>query len=249
MPELKEADGTRLAREALQSVTHDIKTIITPFKPCIGEVMENAGADAYLRSRVARIERGLKDLENLLKDIDAFARPIEIDTQMESITEIVAEAIETAQKNLLAKGRDSAAVKVEVKSSNPVRIPISRYHIHMALTNLIKNAIESHAEDRTKFRDGTVTITIRKDAQGAHIQIADSGGGLSPKELAKLQDFVPGHSAKSGTGGTGYNPVIAAYVQGLRDRGKPYKCAIVAAMRKLLIHIQSLMKKVQLSPC
>jgi transposase len=45
------------------------------------------------------------------------------------------------------------------------------------------------------------------------------------------------------------NPVIAAYVQGLRDRGKPYKCAIVAAMRKLLIHIQSLLKKAQLSPC
>ena len=45
------------------------------------------------------------------------------------------------------------------------------------------------------------------------------------------------------------NPVIAAYVQGLRDRGKPYKCAIVAAMRKLLIHIQSLMKKAKLSPC
>ena len=45
------------------------------------------------------------------------------------------------------------------------------------------------------------------------------------------------------------NPVIAPYVKGLRDRGKPYKCAIVAAMRKLLIHIQSLTKKSQLSPC
>jgi len=45
------------------------------------------------------------------------------------------------------------------------------------------------------------------------------------------------------------NPVIAAYVKGLRDRGKPYKCAIVAAMRKLLIHIQSLIKNAKLSPC
>lgn len=45
------------------------------------------------------------------------------------------------------------------------------------------------------------------------------------------------------------NPVIAPYVKGLRDRGKPYKCAIVAAMRKLLIHIQSLLKHAQLSPC
>lgn len=45
------------------------------------------------------------------------------------------------------------------------------------------------------------------------------------------------------------NPVIAPYVKGLRDRGKPYKCAIVAAMRKLLIHIQSLLKKAHFSPC
>jgi transposase len=48
---------------------------------------------------------------------------------------------------------------------------------------------------------------------------------------------------------TSCNPVIAAYVQGLRDRGKPYKCAIVAAMRKLLIHLQCLIKKSQLAPC
>lgn len=39
-----------------------------------------------------------------------------------------------------------------------------------------------------------------------------------------------------------HNPVIKSYVQGLRQRGKPYKMAIVAAMRKLLIHIQSLLK-------
>jgi len=39
-----------------------------------------------------------------------------------------------------------------------------------------------------------------------------------------------------------YNPVIRDYVARLRERGKPYKCAIVAAMRKLLIHLQSLLK-------
>ena len=38
------------------------------------------------------------------------------------------------------------------------------------------------------------------------------------------------------------NPHIKKYVEGLRARGKPYKCAIVAAMRKLLILAQSLLK-------
>jgi transposase len=45
------------------------------------------------------------------------------------------------------------------------------------------------------------------------------------------------------------NPVINPYVQRLIARGKPYKSAITAAMRKLLIHIHSLLKKHQLSPC
>lgn len=43
-----------------------------------------------------------------------------------------------------------------------------------------------------------------------------------------------------------HNPHIKEYVDGLRDRGKPYKCAMVAAMRKILIHLQSLLKKQEL---
>ena len=43
-----------------------------------------------------------------------------------------------------------------------------------------------------------------------------------------------------------HNAVISAYVRGLRERGKAYKCALVAAMRKLLIHLQSLLKKAKL---
>lgn len=44
-----------------------------------------------------------------------------------------------------------------------------------------------------------------------------------------------------------YNHVIKPYVEGLRERGKPYKCAIVAAMRKLLLHIRSILKKLEKS--
>ena len=39
-----------------------------------------------------------------------------------------------------------------------------------------------------------------------------------------------------------HNEHIKKYVDALRARGKPYKCAIVAAMRKLLIHLQVLLK-------
>ena len=42
-----------------------------------------------------------------------------------------------------------------------------------------------------------------------------------------------------------HNPHIKAYVDRLQfEKGKPYKCAIVAAMRKLLIHTQVRLKKI-----
>lgn len=40
--------------------------------------------------------------------------------------------------------------------------------------------------------------------------------------------------------------VIKEYVPRLIAKGKPYKSALVAAMRKLLIHLQSLLKKQKL---
>jgi transposase len=39
-----------------------------------------------------------------------------------------------------------------------------------------------------------------------------------------------------------HNDIIREYVGSLIKRGKPFKCAIVAAMRKLLICMQSLAK-------
>jgi len=43
-----------------------------------------------------------------------------------------------------------------------------------------------------------------------------------------------------------FNDVIKEYVARLVAKGKPYKSTLVAAMRKLLIHLQSLLKKQKL---
>ena len=75
----------------------------------------------------------------------------------------------------------------------------------------------------------------------------DSGKTVKPrsiqggrKKLRKVLYMATQSAARS-------NPVIKPYVQGLRDRGKPYKCAIVAAMRKLILHLRSILKKEQIN--
>jgi transposase len=48
--------------------------------------------------------------------------------------------------------------------------------------------------------------------------------------------------------GVRFNPHLKAFYARLRSRGKPAKVALVAAMRKLLIHLNALMKRVLAAP-
>ena len=137
---------------------------------------------------------------------------VEIDAQPETLAVLLREAVENARSHLDGTNRDSTRVKVQVTCDEQIRIPISRAHIRMAFTNLIKNAIESHA-DRHKFRDGTVSVDACRDEQGVHVVISDTGGGLSVRDLARLQEFIPGQSSK----GTGYGlPIAKKYIEAHR---------------------------------
>ncbi len=48
---------------------------------------------------------------------------------------------------------------------------------------------------------------------------------------------------------TQHNPILKAFYQRLRAKGKPAKVALTATARKLLIHLNSLLKPSPLSPC
>lgn len=74
----------------------------------------------------------------------------------------------------------------------------------------------------------------------------DSGTRRGIRYIQGGRKKVRGVLYMAATSAAQHNAVIAPYVARLRARGKPYKCAIVAAMRKLLIHIQSLLKANQI---
>ena len=72
---------------------------------------------------------------------------------------------------------------------------------------------------------------------------SDSGKKKGPRSIQGGRAKVRRCLYMAATAAATHNGVIRLYVDGLQARGKPYKCAIVAAMRKLLLHAQSNMKK------
>ncbi len=71
----------------------------------------------------------------------------------------------------------------------------------------------------------------------------DSGKSIAPRRICAGRAKIRKCLYMAAQTAAQHNDVIKEYVQGLIDRGKHYKMAMVAAMRKILIHLQSLLKK------
>ncbi|WP_345736670.1 HAMP domain-containing sensor histidine kinase [Prosthecobacter algae] len=205
------AFADRQTNEVLLSVAHDIKTILTPVLSnleCLTDTEALPKADA---ARLTKIRRGLDDLQGLLTAINAFSRTIRIELREEDIASLAAEAAEKARDNVSSDHKDATVVEVLLDIAPGLRARVSRPHLMMVLTNTIQNGIECH-EQRFKFRPGSVKVSATIDADTLRMTIADTGGGVSARDLEKLLDFIPGHSSKSKGNGYGL-PIARRYVE------------------------------------
>jgi transposase len=133
-----------------------------------------------------------------------------------------------------------------------IRALIKKQNLELAFSKAMKN-IDGVGEITawTILAYMPEMITLSRNETVAMAGLApfnrDSGQAQKPRRIfggrAKVRKclFMAAQSAAR------FNPVIQQYVQSLRDRGKPYKCAIVAAMRKLLLHIRTILKNTQKS--
>jgi len=138
-----------------------------------------------------------------------------------------------------------------------------------AVERAIRNLIKSHEALSEKTRavqeiDGIGEITtwsilaymseITRCSRNEAVALAglapfnrDSGSMQKPRHIYGGRSKIRTCLYMAAQMAARYNDVIKPYVEGLRERGKPYKCAIVAAMRKLLLHIRSILKKLEKS--
>lgn len=132
------------------------------------------------------------------------------------------------------------------------------------MDNRIEELIESNAEltkrvkAMTSIKGVGITTAYTILAYLPELETLSRGqlislAGLAPFDResgkTKKKAFIHGGRAKvrkclymAAQSAATHNPVIKAYVSNLMNRGKPYKSALVAAMRKLLICMQSLSK-------
>jgi two-component system nitrogen regulation sensor histidine kinase NtrY len=122
------------------------------------------------------------------------------------LNEVVRNVARLFQAQLHAPGRASSVCRLELADS-AVFVAGDPELLHRALSNLVLNAMDAMPNG------GTITMRTKQGGHYAHIEVSDTGSGLTPEECERV--FTPYYTSK--THGTGLGLAIVQSV--ISDHG------------------------------
>ena len=202
----------------LRSAVHDIKNVLTHFSLDVDAIARALPSEPTV-SRLRRYEQGKDYLTGLVLMMTQYSEDLSLALEPEGIAAILHESVESAADQIERQGRSARSVECVVEAPDDLIVPVSRFHLVMSITNLIKNGIEAHALSATEMKPGAVRVTAKIKGDSLEISVEDTGKGITPSDLVKLQGFIPGGSSKrrseSAQGaGSGYGlPICRRYIE------------------------------------
>jgi len=198
-------------REFLGNVSHELKTPLFSIQGYLLTLIEGGIDDENIRDKyLNRINKSVERLTYIVKDLDL-------------ITELESGNLKLEQKpfNIVALTReifDLLEIKaqnnhVTLKIENPVDIPIRVMgdieRIEQVLTNLIVNAINHSAKEKTE-----VSIVFQTVNGKIKTTVKDNGIGIKPKHLDRIfERFYRVDKSRSRThGGSGLGLSIVKHI-------------------------------------
>jgi two-component system sensor histidine kinase HydH len=175
--------------KAVSGLAHDIKTPLIGIGGICRLVQKGLKDDDPNRDRLNLAIEEVRRLENMIKEMLDFSRPLELHRSMEGIDRIVKESREIAAEFAREK-------KVEIKCASSGTLPLSSMdpmRMKQVVINLLMNAIEASPAEET------VTIASYQKGRELIVEVLDHGQGISPDKKEEI--FLPFFTTKSeGTG-------------------------------------------------
>ncbi len=166
-----------------------------------------------------------KDLERLEKITDRFSK---IGSGAKLVEGDLAATIENNLLYLKARLSQKVEMQFELNGERPLMVQHNSSLMEWVVENICKNAVDA-MEGK-----GTLRIHIQEVAEWVHIDISDTGKGLTPKQFKTI--FEPGYSTKKrgwGLGLTLVKRIVEEYHKGkvfvldsAPDKGTTFRISI-----------------------
>ena len=177
--------------EVAAKVTHEIRNPMVAIGGFARRILKKDTDGEINRNYLKIIVEEIGHLENILTDILYFAKPavpnctsVNLNETVENILEIL--AVEIEEGNI--------RVEKHLDSTIPT-LSLDQNQIRRVIINLIKNAIQAMPEG------GTINVATVIENQWLHVEVSDTGIGISDEDIDKLFDaFFSSKSTGSGLG-------------------------------------------------
>ena len=186
---LREAESLAAMGRALSSVAHDMKTPLIAIGGFTLWVKRHIDAHNPCHEKLDIVVKETTRLENMVKDMLDFARPLELHLVDESIDRLIQESLAVVET--VAKARQ---VRIESHFLGQIApAPLDGMRIKQVLINLVVNAVQASPEGET------VMVVCHQEQRRIVIDVRDLGSGIAEdrRELIFSPFFT---TKKEGTG-------------------------------------------------
>ncbi len=203
MREIKRLEDELLTSERMATVgqttagiAHGVKNILHGMK--LGAFMIDTGFDKdkpeSLRKGWNLVRKNINRVSKMTKEMLSLASTAPPAFEVCSLNEIVEEVCELLAEEISRRG---ISLVLELDPSLP-QVTVDPDGIHTCLLNLVTNAIEAFPEDTS---GGQVTVSSRDEGEaGVHLQVRDSGEGMSEELLERVLENLFTTKGARGTG-------------------------------------------------
>jgi signal transduction histidine kinase len=201
-----EREGLAEVGELAAEMAHEFKRPLASIRSALDVLQQEYRLDEGGREVMTAVNEQLVRLTDTMQDLFSLARPVMIEAERVSITDVLDDA-------LLEFAGQPGAGRIQVVRDYDPEVPAVRgdeRRLRQALANLMVNALEAMPEG------GTLTLSARPEGtHGIQVTVRDTGVGIDPGEIERA--FRPFYSTKPLGTGLGL-PLVARVVVAHRGR-------------------------------
>jgi len=199
---MKRAENLALLGQAAAAVAHELKTPLVAIGGFAQRIYRDLEEGHPHREKLRIIVDQVAHMEQLLREMLDYSRPLELRLAAQPLNDLVDEVI-----SLCALPAQEAGIEL-VKEADPNldSQPMDGARMKQVILNLVQNAIQASP------RGGRVRLSIRQGPDWVQVEVADQGAGIPREHWDKL--FFPFFTTKRGGTGLGLaisNKIVEAH--------------------------------------
>ncbi|TFZ03751.1 hybrid sensor histidine kinase/response regulator [Ramlibacter humi] len=194
----------------ISAISHELRTPLNSILGYAQLMGEDATLPPHRKQAVNVIRRGGEHLLSLIEGTLDIARieagKLTLNLKPMQFADCVHEMAGLFELQAAGKG---LGFRFDVEGIIPDTVRADEKRVRQILINLLGNAVKFTAE-------GRVTLRVRYAREMAHLEVADTGPGMSPQEIAQVfEPFARGEGATQAAPGAGLGLTIAKMLTNL----------------------------------